>query len=165
MRMVVVGLWSEGVKTTATSLLSQGCSSKRRTPSPTMSSSFSPGCSKIYVKKINKSYWEGKSRAQKQGYTLGGEANKVNSEVLMLTERGLMLNLQKKTNKKLSGVCSGSCWIYTGKNWEQTIWRGGPVPPEEQGTRREYGPLQTPLKRRDSSAWMSLPEMESKLLL
>lgn len=39
-------------------------------------------------------------RAQKQGFTLGGEANKVNSEVLMLTERGLMLNLQKKKQTK-----------------------------------------------------------------
>lgn len=54
MRMVVVGLWSEGVKTTATSLVSQGCSSRRRTPSPITSSSFSPACSKICIKKINK---------------------------------------------------------------------------------------------------------------
>lgn len=30
---------------------------------------------------------------QQQGFTLKVEANKVNSEVLMLTERGLMLNL------------------------------------------------------------------------
>lgn len=44
MRMVVVGLWSEGVKTTATSLASQGCSSSRRTPPPVMSSTFSPAC-------------------------------------------------------------------------------------------------------------------------
>lgn len=42
MRMVVVGLGSEGVNTTATSLASQGCSSRRRTPSPGVSSAFSP---------------------------------------------------------------------------------------------------------------------------
>lgn len=54
----------------------------------------------------NKRYREGKLRTQKQGFTLGGEANKVNSEVLMLTERGLMLNLPKN---KMSGVCCSSC--------------------------------------------------------
>lgn len=43
-RMVVVGLCSEGVKTTATSLDSQGCSSRRKTPSPVFSSIFLPTC-------------------------------------------------------------------------------------------------------------------------
>lgn len=62
----------------------------------------------------NKRYREGKLRTQKQGFTLGGDANKVNSEVLMLTERGLLLNLQKK--KKKSGLCWSCCWIYTHKN-------------------------------------------------
>lgn len=41
-RMVVVGLCSEGVKTTATSLDSQGCSSRRKTP--VFSSIFLPTC-------------------------------------------------------------------------------------------------------------------------
>lgn len=56
MRMVVVGLWSEGVKTTATSLVSQGCSSRCRTPAPIMSSSFSPACKNIY-QEIKKEVW------------------------------------------------------------------------------------------------------------
>lgn len=43
-RMVVVGLCSEGVKTTATSLASQGCSSKRRTPCPLKAFTFPPAC-------------------------------------------------------------------------------------------------------------------------
>lgn len=160
MRMVVVGLWSEGVKTTATSLVSQGCSSRRRTPSPITSSSFSPACSKIYIKKINKiSRREIEStktgiylgRWRQQSKLWGADVDREGADV-------------KPAKKKKSGVCCDTCWIYHA-NWEQTIWRGGPVPPEEQGTRREYGPLQTPLKRRDSSAWTSLPKTEQAFII
>lgn len=42
MRMVLVGLCWVGLNTTATSLVSQGCSSRRRTPSPVTSAALSP---------------------------------------------------------------------------------------------------------------------------
>lgn len=58
------------------------------------------------IKEINKGYRQWKLPAQKQGFTLGGEASKVNSEVLMLTARGLMLNLQKKKKNQESAVAA-----------------------------------------------------------
>lgn len=66
----------------------------------------------------------------------------------MLTERGLMLNLRMKPHQR-SAEAAGE---FTHAKNTKTIWRGGPTPPGEQGTRREYGSLQPPLKRRDSSA-------------
>lgn len=94
---------------------------------------------------------EGGWRAQKEDVTLGGEAKRLNSEVLMLTDRGLMLNLRMKTGQWFAEAAGKFTHTHTQKKQGQTIWRGVPTPPGERGTRREYGSLQTPLKRTDSS--------------
>lgn len=113
------------------------------------------------------------------GFTFGGEANRENSVVLMLTERGLILNLPIKTEEidwqstreKCCSNSSNSLDTQTTEVesisailncWQCTIWLGGPGPPGELGTGRGSESLQKQLKRKDSSAWTSSPETQNK---